>query len=143
MAKKNTKKTKKTKKPARKPVTKNAKPIVNTAKSGFTEVFVWSGDCWDAAEGRTYSESSLPNYTLPTPEYTNPVLAEPSEVDRVVSQIEPYCKKYLKFSLTETVQFVKAKWHELKKFSQDNPIIFGIGFVCVFTTLIALVAALY
>lgn len=135
MAKKNTKKTKK---PARKPVTKKVKPIVNTAKSGS----VWSGDGWDAAEGRTYSESSLPNYTLPTPEYTNTVPAEPSELDRVVSQIEPYCKKYLKFSLTETVQFVKAKWHELKKFSQDNPITFGIGFVCVFTALIALVAAL-
>jgi len=135
MAKKNTKKTKK---PARKPVTKKVKPIVNTAKSGS----VWSGDGWDAAEGRTYSESSLPNYTLPTPEYTNSVPAEPSELDRVVSQIEPYCKKYLKFSLTETVQFVKAKWHELKKFSQDNPITFGIGFVCVFTALIALVAAL-
>lgn len=135
MAKKNTKKTKK---PARKPVTKKVKPIVNTAKSGS----VWSGDGWDAAEGRTYSESSLPNYTLPTPEYTNPVPAEPSEMDRVVSQIEPYCKKYFKFSLTETVQFVKAKWHELKKFSQDNPITFGIGFVCVFAALIALVAAL-
>ena len=135
MAKKNTKKTKK---PARKPVTKKVKPIVNTAKSGS----VWSGDGWDAAEGRTYSESSLPNYTLPTPEYTNPVPAEPSEMDRVVSQIEPYCKKYLKFSLTETVQFVKAKWHELKKFSQDNPVTFGIGFVCVFAALIALVAAL-
>ena len=135
MAKKNTKKTKK---PARKPVTKKVKPIVNTAKSGS----VWSGDGWDAAEGRTYSESSLPNYTLPTPEYTNPVPAEPSELDRVVSQIEPYCKKYLKFSLTETVQFVKAKWHELKKFSQDNPVTFGIGFVCVFAALIALVAAL-
>ena len=135
MAKKNTKKTKK---PARKPVTKKVKPIVNTAKSGS----VWSGDGWDAAEGRTYSESSLPNYTLPTPEYTNPVPAEPSELDRVVSQIEPYCKKYLKFSLTETVQFVKAKWHELKKFSQDNPITFGIGFLCVFAAIIALVAAL-
>ena len=135
MAKKNTKKTKK---PARKPVTKKVKPIVNTAKSGS----VWSGDGWDAAEGRTYSESSLPNYTLPTPEYTNPVPAEPSEMDRVVSQIEPYCKKYFKFSLTETVQFVKAKWHELKKFSQDNPVTFGIGFVCVFAALIALVAAL-
>ena len=138
MAKKNTKKTKK---PARKPVTKKVKPIVNTAKSGS----VWSGDgwdAWDAAEGRTYSESSLPNYTLPTPEYTNPVPAEPSEMDRVVSQIEPYCKKYFKFSLTETVQFVKAKWHELKKFSQDNPVTFGIGFVCVFAALIALVAAL-
>lgn len=135
MAKKNTKKTKK---PARKPVTKKVKPIVNTAKSGS----VWSGDGWDAAEGRTYSESSLPNYTLPTPEYTNPVPAEPSELDRVVSQIEPYCKKYFKFSLTETVQFVKAKWHELKKFSQDNPVTFGIGFVCVFAALIALVAAL-
>ena len=135
MAKKNTKKTKK---PARKPVTKKVKPIINTAKSGS----VWSGDGWDAAEGRTYSESSLPNYTLPTPEYTNPVPAEPSEMDRVVSQIEPYCKKYLKFSLTETVQFVKAKWHELKKFSQDNPVTFGIGFVCVFAALIALVAAL-
>lgn len=135
MAKKNNKKTKK---PARKPVTKKAKPIVNTAKSGS----VWSGDGWDAAEGRTYSESSLPNYTLPTPEYTNPVPAEPSEMDRVVSQIEPYCKKYFKFSLIETVQFVKAKWHELKKFSQDNPVTFGIGFVCVFTALIALVAAL-
>ena len=135
MAKKNTKKTKK---PARKPVTKKVKPIINTAKSGS----VWSGDGWDAAEGRTYSESSLPNYTLPTPEYTNPVPAEPSEMDRVVSQIEPYCKKYFKFSLTETVQFVKAKWHELKKFSQDNPVTFGIGFVCVFAALIALVAAL-
>jgi hypothetical protein len=135
MAKKNTKKTKK---PARKPVTKKVKPIVNTAKSGS----VWSGDGWDAAEGRTYSESSLPNYTLPTPEYTNPVPAEPSEMDRVVSQIEPYCKKYFKFSLIETVQFVKAKWHELKKFSQDNPVTFGIGFVCVFAALIALVAAL-
>ena len=135
MAKKNTKKTKK---PARKPVTKKVKPIVNTAKSGS----VWSGDGWDAAEGRTYSESSLPNYTLPTPEYTNPVPAEPSELDRVVSQIEPYCKKYLKFSLIETVQFVKAKWHELKKFSQDNPVTFGIGFVCVFAALIALVSAL-
>ena len=138
MAKKNTKKTKK---PARKPVTKKVKPIVNTAKSGS----VWSGDgwdAWDAAEGRTYSESSLPNYTLPTPEYTNPVPAEPSEMDRVVSQIEPYCKKYFKFSLIETVQFVKAKWHELKKFSQDNPVTFGIGFVCVFAALIALVAAL-
>lgn len=135
MAKKNTKKTKK---PARKPVTKKVKPIFNTAKSGS----VWSGDGWDAAEGRTYSESSLPNYTLPTPEYTNPVPAEPSEMDRVVSQIEPYCKKYFKFSLTETVQFVKAKWHELKKFSQDNPVTFGIGFVCVFAALIALVAAL-
>lgn len=135
MAKKNTKKTKK---PARKPVTKKVKPIVNTAKSGS----VWSGDGWDAAEGRTYSESSLPNYTLPTPEYTNPVPDEPSELDRVVSQIEPYCKKYFKFSLIETVQFVKAKWHELKKFSQDNPVTFGIGFVCVFAALIALVAAL-
>ena len=135
MAKKNTKKTKK---PARKPVTKKVKPIVNTAKSGS----VWSGDGWDAAEGRTYSESSLPNYTLPTPEYTNHVPAEPSEMDRVVSQIEPYCKKYFKFSLIETVQFVKAKWHELKKFSQDNPVTFGIGFVCVFAALIALVAAL-
>ena len=135
MAKKNTKKTKK---PDRKPVTKKVKPIVNTAKSGS----VWSGDGWDAAEGRTYSESSLPNYTLPTPEYTNPVPAEPSEMDRVVSQIEPYCKKYFKFSLIETVQFVKAKWHELKKFSQDNPVTFGIGFVCVFAALIALVAAL-
>jgi hypothetical protein len=102
---------------------------------------VWSGEGWDAAEGRTYSEGDLPTYTLPTPEYT-PVVTESSEFDRVVSQIEPYCKKYLKFSLTETVEFVKAKWRELKKFSEDNPITFGIGFVVVFAVLIGLIASL-
>lgn len=143
MAKKNTKKTKK---PTRKPVSKRVKrvvasntdTVVHQAKSGP----LWTGEGWDAAEGLTYSESDLLPYTLPTPEYVPVITPEPSELDRVVSQIEPYCKKYLKFSLTETVEFVKAKWCELKKFSQNNPVTFGIVFVCAFAALIALIASL-
>lgn len=142
MAKKNTKKNKK---PTRKPVSKRVKrvvapktdPVVHQAKSGP----LWTGEGWDAAEGRTHSENDLLPYTLPTPEYT-PLVKELSEFDRVVSQIEPYCKKYFKFSLTETVEFVKTKWCELKKFSQNNPVTFGIVFVCAFAAVIALIASL-
>ena len=142
MAKKNTKKTKQ---PTRKPVSKrvkrvvapNTNSVVHQAKSGP----LWTGEGWDAAEGRTHLGSDLPPYTLPTPEYA-PLAKEPSEFDRVVSQIEPYCKEYLKFSLTETVEFVKTKWCKLKKFSQNNPVTFGIVFVCAFAAGIALIASL-
>jgi hypothetical protein len=137
---------KKTKKPTRKPVSKRVKrvvapktdPVVHQAKSGP----LWTGEGWDAVESRTRSESDLLPYTLPTPQYTPVIVPEPSELDRVVSQIEPYCKKYLKFSLTETIQFVRAQWCKLKKFSEDNPATFGIGFVIVFTVLIGLIASL-
>ena len=79
---------------------------------------------------------------LPAPEYTNPIPQEPSQIEKLIEEIDPWTQKYLKFSAIDVAAAVQAQWKRIMKFAEQNPLVFAACFVAGTIGLLALIAAL-